>query len=92
MIFGQMAISVKWFSVNRFSVKRFSVKWLKPKIIVLVICIIIIINPYAANFDLPERKCSNGLFRLFFGYLLLFSSKFSTLVTSKKNVLLFAWH
>jgi hypothetical protein len=51
------------------------------KIIVLVICNIIMTNPFAANFDLPEQKCSNGPFSLFFGDLLLFSAKFSTMVT-----------
>jgi hypothetical protein len=46
------------------------------KIIVLVICIIIIINPFTTNFDLPERKFSNGLLRLFFGDLLFFHQNF----------------
>jgi hypothetical protein len=43
-------------------------------------------NPFTGDFDLPKRKCLNGLFWLFFDKVRHFLLKFSTLVTSQQKV------
>jgi hypothetical protein len=43
-----------------------------------------IFNPFTGDFDMPKRKCSNGLFWFFFDKVRYILSKISTLVASQK--------
>jgi hypothetical protein len=50
--------------------------------------LILRLNPFTGDFDLPKRICLNELFLFFFDKVRHFLSKFSTLVMSQKKCFL----